>query len=376
MKVAIVHEWFVDYSGSERVVEQLLNIFPEADLFALIEFMPEHLRQHIQHKKVSTSFIQKLPFAQKHYRNYLALMPLAIEQLDVSAYDLVLTSSHAVAKGVLTHSNQLHICYCHSPIRYAWDLYHQYIRETGLSKGLKGFIAKMMLHYVRMWDYTTANRVDYFVANSAYISRRIQKVYNKKATVIYPPVDVERYTLATEKGDFYLTASRLVPYKKIDLIVEAFSKQPDKKLIVIGEGPDCNKIKAKATANITILGYQPYEVLKSHLQQAKAFIFAAEEDFGIVPVEAQACGTPVIAYGKGGACETVIHGRTGLLFEEQSVASLTEAIIHFEEMSASFNPFDIRENAERFSNKTFRNSIASFIQEKLAANNTVEDIVK
>ncbi|GAB3526181.1 hypothetical protein GCM10027443_01070 [Pontibacter brevis] len=376
MKVAIVHEWFVDYSGSERVVEQLLNIFPEADLFALIEFMPEHLRQHIQHKKVSTSFIQKLPFAQKHYRNYLALMPLAIEQLDVSAYDLVLTSSHAVAKGVLTHSNQLHICYCHSPIRYAWDLYHQYIRETGLSKGLKGFIAKMMLHYVRMWDYTTANRVDYFVANSAYISRRIQKVYNKKATVIYPPVDVERYTLATEKGDFYLTASRLVPYKKIDLIVEAFSKQPDKKLIVIGEGPDCNKIKAKATANITILGYQPYEVLKSHLQQAKAFIFAAEEDFGIVPVEAQACGTPVIAYGKGGACETVIHGRTGLLFEEQSVASLTEAILHFEEMSASFNPFDIRENAERFSNKTFRNSIASFIQEKLAANNTVEDIVK
>lgn len=376
MKVAIVHEWFVDYSGSERVVEQLLHIFPEADLFSIIEYMPEHLKKHIRHKKVTTSFIQKLPFSKKHYRNYLALMPLAVEQLNVSGYDLVLTSSHAVAKGVLTHANQLHICYCHSPIRYAWDLYHQYIKETGLLKGFKGFIAKSMLHYVRMWDYTTANRPDYFVANSAYISRRIRKVYNKKATVIYPPVDVEQFTFAPEKEDFYLTASRLVPYKKIDLIVEAFSHQPDKKLIVIGEGPEFKKIKAKATSNITLLGYQPFEVLKSHLQRSKAFIFASEEDFGIVPVEAQACGTPVIAYGKGGACETVIDGVTGILYKEQTIASLTEAVLKFESMQAPLNAFAIRENAERFSNSVFRDTMRNFIQSKLAENYTVEGIVE
>lgn len=375
LSIAIVHEWFVDYSGSERVVEQLLHIFPDADLFSVIEFMPEHLKQHIHHKKVTTTFIQKLPFAKKHYRNYLALMPLAIEQLDVSAYDLVLTSSHAVAKGVLTHANQLHICYCHSPIRYAWDLYHQYLKESGLSKGLKGFIAKMILHYVRMWDFTTVNRVDYFIANSNYISRRIKKVYNKKATVIYPPVNVESFSFAPHKEDFYLTASRLVPYKKIDLIVEAFNHQPDKKLIVIGEGPDLDKIKAKATSNVTLLGYQPFEVLKSHLQRAKAFIFAAEEDFGIAPVEAQACGTPVIAYGKGGACDTVIDGKTGILYKEQTVASLTEAILKFEDMSEAFSPFAIRENAVRFSNKTFHVAIISFVESKLTAKLAVEDVV-
>jgi len=376
IKVAIVHEWFVDYSGSERVVEQLLCIFPDADLFSVIEFMPEHLKKHILYKPVTTTFIQKLPFAKKHYRNYLALMPTAIEQLDVSAYDLVLSSSHAVAKGILSHSSQLHICYCHSPIRYAWDLYHQYLRDSGLTKGFKGFIAKGILHYIRMWDFTTANRVDYFIANSNYISKRIKKIYNKKATVIYPPVDVDSFTFVPHKEDFYLTASRLVPYKKIDLIVEAFSLQLNKKLVVIGEGPDFDKIKLKATKNVTLLGYQPFEVLKSHLQRAKAFVFAAEEDFGIAPVEAQACGTPVIAYGKGGACETVIDGRTGILYNEQSVASLTEAILKFESMPTAFDPFAVRENAERFSVKTFKRKISTFIENKLRAKQQVEDILE
>ncbi|MCC9166596.1 glycosyltransferase family 4 protein [Pontibacter harenae] len=365
MKVAIVHEWFVDYSGSERVVEQLIQMFPDADLFSVIEFMPEHLRKHILNKKVTTTFIQKLPFAKKHYRNYLALMPIAIEQLDVSRYDLILSSSHAVAKGILTSANQVHICYCHSPIRYAWDLYHQYLKESGLQRGFKGFIAKAILHYIRMWDYTTANRVDYFIANSAYISRRIKKVYNRDATVIFPPVEVENYTLEPHKEDFYLTASRLVPYKKIDLIVEVFRNQPDKKLIVIGEGPDYNKIKAKATSNITLLGYQPYEVLKSHLQRAKAFVFAAEEDFGIVPVEAQACGTPVIAYGKGGACETVIDGKTGFLYKEQTFESLTAAILKFDALQVPLDPLIIRENAERFSRAVFKDKLASFIRSKV-----------
>ncbi|WP_266205276.1 glycosyltransferase family 4 protein [Pontibacter kalidii] len=363
MKVAIVHEWFVDYAGSERVVEQLLYLYPEADLFSVIDFMPQDLRKHILHKKATTTFIQKLPFARKHYRNYLALMPLAIEQLDVSAYDVVISSSHAVAKGVITNAGQLHICYCHSPIRYAWDLYHQYQREAGLNRGLKGFVAKIMLHYIRLWDYTTANRPDYFIANSAYIAHRLKKVYNREASVIYPPVDVGSFSVLSEKHDFYLTASRLVPYKKVDLIVETFAHLPDKKLIVIGDGPDFNKIKAKATSNVILMGFQPFEVLKDHMQRAKAFIFAAEEDFGIIPVEAQACGTPVIAFGKGGACETVVNGRTGILYQEQSINSLTEALAAFEGNSSGYNSSEIRQNAERFSTEAFKEKIKRFVED-------------
>lgn len=363
MKIAIVHEWFVDYAGSERVVEQLLQVYPQADLFAVIDFMPEHLRKHIQHKKPTTTFIQKLPFAQKHYRNYLALMPLAIEQLDVSAYDVVISSSHAVAKGIITHAGQVHVCYCHSPIRYAWDLYHQYLRESGLNKGLKGFVAKCMLHYVRMWDYTTANRPDHFIANSAYIARRIKKVYNREATVIFPPVDVNSFTLTPAKEDFYLTASRLVPYKKVDLIVETFAQMPHKKLVVIGDGPDLNKVKAKATANAQVLGYQPFDVLKDYMQRAKAFIFAAEEDFGIIPVEAQACGTPVIAFGKGGACETVVHGKTGILYQEQTIPALSAALQEFEQSNLEFEPAAIRKHAEKFSIETFKAAMSTFISQ-------------
>lgn len=365
MKIAIVHEWFVEYAGSERVVEQLLQLYPDADLFAVIDFMPEHLRKHILYKKPTTSFIQKLPFAHKHYRNYLALMPLAIEQLDVSGYDVVISSSHAVAKGIITHAGQVHICYCHSPIRYAWDLYHQYLRESGLKSGIKGFVAKSMLHYVRMWDYTTANRPDHYIANSSYIARRIKKVYNREATVIYPPVDVDSFTERETKEEFYLTASRLVPYKKVDLIVEAFATQPDKKLIVIGDGPDFKKIKEKAPSNIVMMGYQPFQVLKDHMQRAKAFIFAAEEDFGIIPVEAQACGTPVVAYGKGGACETVLDNCTGVLFEEQTVPSLLKALERLESEYPKFAPATIRRNAERFSTATFKSEIKKFVESKL-----------
>jgi glycosyltransferase involved in cell wall biosynthesis len=365
LKVAIVHEWFVDYSGSEKVVEQLLNVYPEATLFSVIDYMPDHLRRHLHHKKVNTTFIQKLPFAKKQYRNYLVLMPLAIEQLDVSEFDLVISSSHAVAKGVLTHANQVHVCYCHSPIRYAWDLYHQYMHEAGLNKGVKGFLAKLILHYIRNWDYTTANRVDYFVANSNYIARRIHKVYNKKATVIYPPVNVTGFELVDEKEDFYVTVSRMVPYKKIDIIVEAFRSMPDKKLIIIGDGPDFDKIKSKATRNVTLMGYQPFDVLKSHMQRAKAFIFAAEEDFGITPVEAQACGTPVIAFARGGAVETVIDGITGILFHEQTATALLDALRQFEEGGLIFNAHTIRENASRFSTDVFKKTIASFIETKL-----------
>ncbi|PHA56121.1 glycosyl transferase family 1 [Bacillus wiedmannii] len=368
MKIAIVHDWLVTYAGAEKVLEQMLEVFPEADLFSLVDFLDEKERGVIKNKEVSTTFVQKLPFAKKKYRNYLPLMPLAIEQLDLSKYDVILSSSHAVAKGVLTGPDQLHISYVHSPIRYAWDLQHQYLKEANLEKGLKGLLTKSILHKIRNWDYRTANGVDYFIGNSRFIGRRIWKVYRRESEVIYPPVDISAFTLHEQKEDFYMTASRMVPYKKIDLIVEAFAHMPDKKLIVIGDGPDFEKIKAKAKSNVQLLGYQSFEVLKSHMQRAKAFVFAAEEDFGITPVEAQACGTPVITYGKGGATETVLdlnyEKPTGLFFKEQTVESIVEKVNEFEKSYDKFIPSNCRENAIRFSPERFREEIRSIVEEK------------
>ena len=365
MKVAIIHDWLVTYAGAEKVLEELLLLYPHADLFSTVDFLEENQRSFIMNKKVETTFIQNLPFAKKKYRQYLPLMPLAIEQLDLSKYDVVISSSHAVAKGVITGPDQLHISYVHSPIRYAWDLQHQYFKEANLQTGLKAFLAKSIMHYIRLWDYRTAIGVDYFLSNSKFIGKRIKKVYGRTSKVIYPPVDVSSFSLRQKKDDFYITASRMVPYKKIDIIVEAFSKMNDKKLIVIGEGPDIQKIKAKAGSNVTLLGYQPSEVLIDHMQRAKAFIFAAEEDFGITPVEAQACGTPVIAYGKGGALETVIgegEEKTGVFFYKQEVGSIAEAVEKFEGMK--FEPEKIREHALKFSPNNFRNDFQQFVSEK------------
>ncbi|HCD8206364.1 TPA: glycosyltransferase, partial [Klebsiella michiganensis] len=304
----------------------------------------------------------------KKYQSYLPLMPLAIEQLDVSKHDIILSSSHAVAKGILTGPDQLHISYVHSPIRYAWDLQHQYLREAGLSKGLKATLARWLLHKIRIWDCRTANGVDHFIANSQFIARRIKKVYGRKADVIYPAVDVERFALQTNKQDYYMTASRMVPYKRMDLIVEAFSHMPTKRLVVIGDGPEMNKIKSKATNNIEILGYQPNDVMQKYMSEAKAFVFAAEEDFGITPVEAQACGTPVIAYGKGGALETIIsiekEDPTGLFFYKQDVESLVEAISKFELSRDSILPENCRANALKFSAERFREEIKHYVEQK------------
>ncbi|HFF8466942.1 TPA: glycosyltransferase, partial [Klebsiella pneumoniae] len=283
-------------AGSEKVVAEFIDLFPDAKVYGVVDFLSEDDKKKFKNKKITTTFIQKLPKAKKKYQQYLPLMPLAIEQLDLSSHDIILSSSHAVAKGVLTGPDQLHISYVHSPIRYAWDLQHQYLRESGLNRGIKGLFAKWILHKIRLWDTRTANGVDFFIANSKFISRRIKKVYGREADVIYPPVDVERFKLKREKQDFYLTASRLVPYKRIDLIVEAFSKMPEKKLVVIGDGPEMSKIRKIAGANIEILGFQPNDVMEEYMMDAKAFVFAAEEDFGITPVEAQACGTPVIAF--------------------------------------------------------------------------------
>ena len=360
MRVALVHDWFTVYAGAERVVEQILRVLPQADVYALVDFLEGEARGFLQGKSVRVSFIQGLPKARQHYRAYLPLMPLAIEQFDLRGYDLVISSSHAVAKGIITGPDQLHICMCYSPMRYAWDLQHQYLKESGLEKGVKSWLARLLLHYLRLWDSRTANGVDVFIAISRYIARRILKVYRREAEVIYPPVDVEAFTLRQDKEDFYLTASRMVPYKRIDLIVEAFSQMPDKRLVVIGDGPEMPKVRAKAGPNVTLLGYQPFEVLRDYMQRAKAFVFAAEEDFGIAPVEAQACGTPVIAFGKGGAAETVVAGETGIFFQDQNVPSLIKAIEEFEKLS--FDPLRVRKNAERFSSERFRREFATLIE--------------
>jgi glycosyltransferase involved in cell wall biosynthesis len=299
-------------------------------------------------------------------------MPLAVEQLDVSGYDVVISSSHAVAKGVLVGPDQLHVCMCYSPIRYAWDMQHQYLKESGLDSGIKGWLARWLLHKIRLWDVRTANGVDQFIAISAFIARRIQKVYRRDSVVIYPPVDVDAFVLKAEKSDFYLTASRMVPYKKMPLIIEAFGRMPDKKLVVIGDGPEFEKCKAVAGSNVQLLGYQSAAVLADYMQKAKAFVFAAEEDFGIAPLEAQACGTPVIAFAKGGACETVrgldAAKPTGVFFYEQTPAALMAAVEHFELDAASMiSAQACRDNAERFSQERFRREFLDFMSMRWAA---------
>ncbi len=363
MRVAIVHDWLPLYGGAERVLEQIIYLYPDADLFSIVDLIPPGQRGFLQNKPVQTSFVQRLPRVRTHYRSYLPLMPIAVEQFDLSGYDLVISSSYAVAKGVITGPDQLHICYCHSPIRYAWDLQNQYLRETGAGRGFSGVLVRALLHYIRLWDVRTAQGVNEFVANSAFIARRIHKVYGRHAHVIHPPVDTDSFTLQSQKEDFYLTVSRQVPYKKVSLIVEAFAGMPDKQLVVIGDGPEAAKIKQLAGPNVKLLGYQPRHVVVDYMQNARAFIFAAEEDFGIVPVEAQACGTPVIAYGRGGATETVIPGVTGVLFAEQTVESIRGAVRELE--SQEFDPRYLHQHAGRFSAKRFRKEFGEFIEHQI-----------
>lgn len=370
MKTAIICDWLVAVGGAEKFLGHLLQCFPDADLFAVVDFVDPDKRDFLLGKNIKTTFIQKLPFAKTRYRSYLPFMPLAIEQLDVSAYDVVISSSHAVAKGVITGPDQVHVSYVHSPMRYAWDLQHQYLRETGLDKKVTGLLARYFLHKLRLWDLRSANGVDHFVANSNFIARRIEKTYRRQADVIYPPVEISRFTPAAHKDDFYLAASRLVPYKRIDLIVESFRDMPDKKLIVIGDGPDFEKIKSKAGANVVLSGYQSDDVLISHMQRAKALIFAAEEDFGLIPLETQACGTPVIAYGKGGALETVRgmeHDHpTGLFFPEQTTEAICAAVNTFEANLSRFTVDNCVQNAARFAPEQFKEAFKRYVAEKVS----------
>ena len=366
MKVAIVQDWLTTLGGAEKVFRAIYDLYPNADVYTLVYDNKLLKTLGIPEEKVNASFISKLPFAKTKYRNYLPLFSRAIESFDLSGYDLVISSSFCVAKGVLTHSGQLHISYCHSPVRYAWDLYHQYLTEAGLTKGLKSLLVKNVLHKLRIWDVISSNRVDYFISNSNYIGRRIKKVYNRDSFTIYPNVEVNDFQFEDKKDDYYFTCSRLVPYKKIDLIVKAFAKMPAKKLIVIGDGPDFGKIKAVASENTVLMGFQSFEVLSTTMQKARAFVFAAEEDFGIAPVEAQACGTPVIAFGKGGSLETVLDGETGIFYYEQTEQSIIEAVERFERLEFSLDKKAVRKNAERFSTEHFKHSLKTFIDDKLA----------
>ena len=366
MRVAIVHEWLASHAGSEKVVEQILQIYPDADLFSLVDFLSPEQRHFIGHRSVQTSFIQRLPFAKRVFRQYLPLMPLAVEQFDLSAYDVVISSNHAVAKGVLTAPHQLHISYVHTPIRYAWDLQHQYLRQAGLEGGVKGGITRLILHYLRLWDTSSANRVDRFLANSEFIAKRIWRAYRRPATVIYPPVDVARFEWQQPREEFYLTVSRFVPYKRVDLTVAAFN-QLGLPLVVIGDGSDWQRVNAMAGPTIRLLGKQSDATVTDYMQRCKGFIFPAEEDFGITPVEAQAAGAPVIAFGRGGVAETVVHGKTGVLFSEQTVESLVQAVKSFEMGMYELNRHALRQQAEQFSINCFRDQFRSCIEQTYTA---------
>jgi len=374
LKKALVHDWLRVYGGAERCVESFTNIWDDFDVFSLIDFLSEDDRESIlKGKNATTSFIQKLPFAKEKYRNYMPLFPLAVEQFDMREYDLVLSSSHAVAKGVLTTHEQLHICYLYSPMRYAWDLYFGHLEDAGLAGSLKSMAARYFLHKIRLWDFVSANRPDYYVAISKYIAKRAKKTYGKDADVIYPPVDTELFEIYEKTENYYVTSSRLVPYKKVDLIVEALSKTGHK-LVVIGAGPEMTKIKAKAGKNVELLGYQSQEEMIKIIQNAKAYIFAADEDFGIAPIEAQAAGIPVIAFGKGAALETIIGGfgesgrvsqeDTGIFFEKQSVESILCAIELFERNIDIFDKQSIRQNALRFGRERFEREIKEYVEKK------------
>jgi len=369
MRVAVVHDWLVTYAGAERVLEQMLGVYPEADLYSLIDFVPEAERGFLGGRNVQTSFLQRLPGMRRRYRSFLPLMPLAIEQFDLSGHDLVLSSSYAVAKGVLTGPDQLHLCMCYSPMRYAWDLQHQYLRETRLDRGLKGALARWTLHRMRIWDHRTASSVDGFIAISKFIARRIWKVYRRESSVIYPPVDVEGFTPDGVRENFYVTASRMVPYKRIDLIVEAFAAMPGRELVVIGDGPESNRIRSKSAPNVRFLGLQTFTGLRDYLRRGRAFVFAAEEDFGIAPLEAQACGTPVIAFGKGGALETIAGLDdpipTGVFFEQQTVSSISEAVERFEQEGGRITGDACRTNALRFAPDRFRREFRGYVDDQL-----------
>ncbi len=366
MRVAVVHDWLYTIGGAERVLQSILRCFPNAQLFSLLDFLPEDARAALGYRTSRTSFLQTMPFIQRNHRRYLPLMPLAVEQLDLTGFDLVISSSYAVAKGVITGPDQLHVSYVHSPMRYAWDMQGQYLKDAKLESGLESWLTRMLLHSLRVWDVRTASGVDHYIANSRFVARRIRKVYGRTASVIYPPVRVAKALPQMPRAGFFLTASRLVRYKNIDSIVAAFADLPGQTLLVAGDGPEIGRLRKLAGPNVHMLGFVPDDVLANLMASAAAFVFAAEEDFGIAPVEAQAAGTPVIALGRGGVRESIITEgaeRTGLFFAAATPGDIAAAIRRFLAAPDAFSAKACHANASRFNTARFEAELQSFIAE-------------
>jgi glycosyltransferase involved in cell wall biosynthesis len=369
MRVAIVHDWLYTLGGAEQVLREMLRCYPDADVFTLFDVLTPEDRAKIGFKKAKTSFLQNMPFIRKLHRSYLPLMPIAIEQFDLSGYDLVISSSYAVAKGVITGPNQLHISYVHSPMRYAWDLQHAYLKESGLTGGIKSALARALLHRIRIWDVRTAHGPDAMLANSNFVAKRIKKVYGREAQVIYPPVTMSTLPNDLPSGGHFLAASRLVPYKKIEAVIRAFAELPDLKLVVAGHGPDAERLQAIAGPNVSFVGFVTDERMRELMATARAFVFAAEEDFGIIVVEAQAEGAPVLALGRGGARETVSAApghRTGMFFDSPRPEAIAQCVRAFVAQEASFSRAECRARAEIFSAARFRSELMAFIDSQMA----------
>jgi len=369
-RVAVVHDWLDTWRGGENVLSEVLSIYPQADLFSLVDFLPDAMRPLILGKRSRVSFLQRMPGAARHFRVMLPLFPHAIESLDVSDYPLVISISHAVAKGVKTQRGQVHVCYCLTPMRYAWDLRETYLAAAGaLLQGPKRALATGILDRLQRWDAAASKRVDEFIAISDFIRDRVRRCYGRDASVVYPPVDVDFFTpgpAPVSRRD-YFTASRWVAYKRLDAIVEAFASMPDRRLLVAGAGPELDRVRSGASANVAFAGEVSRERMRELMRDARAFIFAAEDDFGIAPLEAQACGTPVIAYAGGGTLETISGGAnglepTGVFFAEQSATAITSAITAFEARVHPIDPDACRSNALRFSRELFRERFAAQVE--------------
>jgi glycosyltransferase involved in cell wall biosynthesis len=372
LRVAIVHYWLVRLRGGERVLEVLADMFPQADIFTLV-LDPKALPPSLKSRNIATSFLQKIPGIRRHYRKFLPLFPLALEQFNLDEYDLVISSESGPAKGVLTSPRTCHICYCHTPMRYVWDMYHQYRAKKGMGIVSRS-VFRLAAHYMRMWDVAAAARVDYFVASSQNVAARIFKHYRRRATVIHPPVEVSAGYISSQVEDYYLVVSELAGYKRVDLAVEACNRLR-RPLRIIGEGEEYTRLRRLAGPTVKFLGHLPDEAVRENYACCRALLFPGEEDFGIVPVEAQSFGRPVIAYGRGGALETVLGGfpansyapesSTGVFFAEQSAESLVEAIRFFEANENRYSPALIRQRAERFDVSCFKSGMRTFINLKM-----------
>ena len=371
-RIAVVHDWLVDYAGSERVLAEILRCLPQADLYTLVDHMPAAQRAPLGGRVARTSFLQRMPGIATHLAWYLPLMPVAIEQFDLTGYPLVISSSHAVAKGVIVAPDALHLSYVHSPMRYAWDQQFEYLRAENAERGLKGLLLRGLLHRLRLWDHRSSAGVDHYAANSAFVAQRIAKVYRREAEVIHPPVDIETYVPGAHAGareDCYIAVSRLVGYKRVDLLVQAFRELPERRLLVVGEGPELAKLRAGAPANVEFAGHLPPAQLLDRLQRARAFLFAGVEDFGIALVEAMACGTPVIALRRGGGAETVAGldaaEPTGVFFEEQSAAAVAAAVREFERQAGRITAAACRRRAEGYGAPRFRTEFMAFVTRRV-----------